>query len=125
MKKGVGECFYIIFDCILPFDKCMNMGDCLRAISYDWCMILTACILTNAWQEATFFSGLHIFLQHVVCFHRYRALGIVTADKGPDAPVKRAQQAQRKFERQRLRAQVYDVNNTSRRQVQGPGHFQR
>lgn len=106
-------------------DDCKNIANGARVISHDMrMMIMVVC----SWTPGGSIHSLPPFtyVSHMWCaFHRYRALGIVTADKGPDAPVKRAQQAQRKFERQRLRAQVYDVNNTSRRQVQGPGQFQR
>ena len=56
---------------------------------------------------------------------RYRAMGIATVDNRPDAPVKRAQKAERKSQRQRLRAQAADVENNARRQAQGTGPFQR
>jgi len=52
-------------------------------------------------------------------------LGIATVDNRPDAPQKRAQKAERKLQRQRLRAQAGGVENSTRRQVQGTGPFQR
>ena len=55
----------------------------------------------------------------------YRALGIATVDNRPEARQKRAQKAERKFQRQRLRAQAGGVENNARRQAQGTGPFQR
>ena len=61
----------------------------------------------------------------VLLLCRYRSLGIATVDNRPDAPQKRGQKAERKFQRQRLRAQVGTVDNNSRRQQQGTGPLQR